>query len=122
MGRINLMADAAAGPLALANICVTISSHAVLKCGTSRSDTASSHCFHAGFTSFRIRRSAMGIAAVAVRQLSRKEVSATNAVCSTVVSGSLPTTTPINGSIGLRDMVTLISHTSKPSTMDKRQW
>jgi hypothetical protein len=63
----------------------------------------------------------MGIAAVAVRRLSHKEVSAMNVVCSIVMSGSLPTTVPVHDFVGLRGMVMLVLHTSKPLTVDKRQ-
>jgi hypothetical protein len=62
----------------------------------------------------------MGIAAVAAMRLSYREVSATCVICSTVVSGLLLMTVPIHGSARLRGIITMVSHMSRPSTMDKQ--
>jgi hypothetical protein len=53
--------------------------------------------------------------------LTHKEVSAMCAVSLMVVSGSLPMMVPIHGSVGLRDIVTLVSHMSRPSAIDRQQ-
>jgi hypothetical protein len=64
----------------------------------------------------------MGIAVVVVRRLSHMEVSATCAIYSMVVLGSLLTIVPIHGSAGLRGIIMRVSHMCRPSTMDKQQW
>jgi hypothetical protein len=66
----------------------------------------------------------MGIVVVVARRLSHWEVSATCAICSMVVSSLLLTTVLVYGSSGLRGLrgiIMLVSHMSRPSTMDKRQ-
>jgi hypothetical protein len=78
-------------------------------------DTTSRRCFHTGFSIFRIRKSVMGITAVETRQLSYREVSATSAVCSMVVSSSMLMMVPVHGSAGLRGIITLVSHMSRLS-------
>jgi hypothetical protein len=81
-------------------------------------DTASRHCLHTGSSWLRIRKSAIGIAAVSARRLSHKEVSATCAVCSTVSSRSTPMTVAIHGSVELRGITMLTSHFSWPLAID----
>jgi hypothetical protein len=63
----------------------------------------------------------IGICVVVDRQLSHREVSVTWVVCSTVVSGSLPMSVPVHGSVGSTGIITLASHTSRLLAIDRRQ-
>jgi hypothetical protein len=44
------------------------------------------------------------------------------AIISMPVLGSLPMMDPNHGSVGLKGIITLTSHLSKPSAMDNWQW
>jgi hypothetical protein len=63
----------------------------------------------------------IGSAAIAVRQLSHREVRVACAIISMAVLGSLPMTDPNHGSVGSKGIVTLTSHTSKPWALDNRK-
>jgi hypothetical protein len=75
---------------------------------------------HMGSPRLRIEKSAIGIPAVAVGWLSHRVVRATYAVYSTVSSSSTLMTVPTHGSTGLRGIVTLTSHLSRPWAIDMR--
>jgi hypothetical protein len=70
----------------------------------------------------QIGKSVIGIATVAARRLSHTEVRVTCVVCLMVSSSSLLMTVPIHGSSGLRGIITLTSHLSRPWAIDMRQW
>jgi hypothetical protein len=71
---------------------------------------ASRHYCHTRFSRFRIRRSAIGSAAVAARWSSHKEVRVMCAISSMPVSGSLPMTDNDHGSVVSKGIVTLTLH------------
>jgi hypothetical protein len=63
----------------------------------------------------------IGSAAIAARRSSHREVRAMCAIISTPVWGSLPMMDPDHGSEGLKGIIMLTSHLSKPWAMDSRQ-
>jgi hypothetical protein len=63
----------------------------------------------------------IGSVAIVVRRPSHREVRAMCAILSTLVSGSLSMIDPDHGSVGLKGIITLTSHLSKPWAMDSRQ-
>jgi hypothetical protein len=65
-----------------------------------------------------IGKSVIGITTVSTRRLPHKEVRVTCAVCLTVSSTSVSMAVALHGSTGLRGMVTLTSHWSRPWAID----